>query len=331
MKSIIVRCRLAVRNVTRFITEDVWEMNIPMLRANNEISKGRVRLVHFTKVIKTAIDTFTEESIGVQSVALSYFCTMAIIPFMAVAFAITNGFGLSGILNDFLYSLDIEQDIIDWIMGSANTIIEEAQSGVFGFLSALAFIWLILWMMNRVEKVFNNVWRVRKPENRNFWKSLLVDIGILVLSPFVIIIFFSGTVMYSHVLDIFPKFLGLTEAFRSFLGWVIFYVIIVMVLSVMYKYIPAAKVKYKYAFRAAAIAGLAFTVLQFLYLETQVMVMRINAVYGMLAIIPLFMVWLRMGWLFVLLGAQFSYSIQTNYEQEAEDARLLEETLLVEE
>ena len=84
----------------------------------------------------------------------------------------------------------------------------------------------------------------------------------------------------------------------------------------MYKWIPAAKVKYRYALRAAIIAGIAFTALQYIYIETQLMVTRINAVYGVIAVIPLFMLWLRYVWLIIIYGAQVSNSFQTIYDKE---------------
>jgi len=49
---------------------------------------------------------------------------------------------------------------------------------------------------------------------------------------------------------------------------------------------------------------------QFLYLETQVMVAKQSAVYGVLAAIPLFMIWLNLGWSIILYGAELSYAFQ---------------------
>ena len=147
---------------------------------------------------------------------------------------------------------------------------------------------------------------------------------ILILSPFVILILYSGTIVYSHILDLFPKWMGVSDAISSLLGWVIAAAVTVMIFSAMYKFIPAAKVEYRYALKSAMLAGVAFTILQYLYLETQVMVMRQNAVYGTIAAIPLFMMWLRYGWLIILLGAQISYSFQTvdglETDNEIEDA-----------
>ena len=78
----------------------------------------------------------------------------------------------------------------------------------------------------------------------------------------------------------------------------------------MYKFIPAARVRTRPAFKAALIAGIGFTAVQYLYLETQVMVVKQSAIYGFLAALPLFMIWLNLGWTIVLYGAELSYSFQ---------------------
>ena len=112
--------------------------------------------------------------------------------------------------------------------------------------------------------------------------------------------------VYSHVLDLIPNSIGVTDKIKSFLGWVIFGGVAVMTLSAMYKFIPATHVNYRFALKGALWAGIAFTIFQYLYLETQVLVTNINAVYGAVAALPLFMMWL-----IILYGAQFSYSFQT--------------------
>ena len=72
------------------------------------------------------------------------------------------------------------------------------------------------------------------------------------------------------------------------------------------------------ALSAALISSLAFTVVQYLYMETQMFVSRMNAVYGVFAAIPLFMVWLNIGWFIILLGSELSYVFQNvdNYPLE---------------
>lgn len=317
-KNIIFKIQTYVRWGSKFVSHDIWHFNL------DEFSKARARFIRDLKVVIDALRNFADEKIGFQSVALSYFCTLALVPMVAVAFAVTSGFGLENVLRDALYSADIDQKVIDTLMTAASNIIQASKSGVFGVLTALSFVWLVIWMMNRVEKVFNNVWHVRKPRRKAF-KSYGVDIIIMILIPFVVLIFFAGTVVYSHVLDLIPNSLGVSEKIKSFLGWIIFGAVAVMTLSAMYKFIPATYVEYRFALQAALWAGIAFTILQYLYLETQVLVTNINAVYGAVAALPLFMMWLRFGWLIILYGAQFSYSFQMVHKQEEEARQSLSE------
>ncbi|MGN0202611.1 MAG: YihY/virulence factor BrkB family protein [Candidatus Cryptobacteroides sp.] len=313
----INRTKAFIRRAKVFFNREIWNIDL------SDFGKAKAMLLKDVKILLLTLDTFAERAIGFQSVALSYFCAMAFVPFIAVAFAITGGFGLGDKLKDMLLSLDVGKELIGTLLDASDKIIASATNGLFGLISALMFIWLVIWMMMRVEKVFNNVWGVRNPD-RPFFKSLGVDIAILILSPFIILLLYSGTIVYSHILDLFPKWMGVSDAISSFLGWVIAAAVTVMIFSAMYKFIPAAKVGYKYALKAAVLAGIAFTILQYLYLETQVMVMRLNAVYGTIAAIPLFMMWLRYGWLIILLGAQVSYSFQTvnglESESEIEEA-----------
>ncbi|MBQ6185695.1 MAG: YihY/virulence factor BrkB family protein [Bacteroidales bacterium] len=293
-----------VRWLRKFLGHDIWQFNL------SELSKAQALFIRDLKVVLDALRNFADEKIGLQSVALSYFCTLAAVPLVAVCFAVTSGFGLENVLRDALYSADISQTVIDTLLTAASNIINASKAGLFGVITALSFVWLVIWMMNRVEKVFNNVWHVRKPK-RKALKSYGIDIIIMILIPFVVLIFFAGTVVYSHVLDLIPNSIGVTDKIKSFLGWVIFGGVAIMTLSAMYKFIPATHVNYRFALKGALWAGIAFTIFQYLYLETQVLVTNINAVYGAVAALPLFMMWLRFGWLIILYGAQFSYSFQT--------------------
>ncbi len=310
---IIFKIKTYFRWLSKFFGHDIWHFNM------EDLSKANARFIRDAKVVINVFKNFADEKLGFQSVALSYFCTLAVVPLVAVSFAVTSGFGLENVLRDALYSADINQTVIDTIMNSASNIIDASKSGVFGIITALSFVWLVIWMMNRVEKVFNNVWHVRKPQ-RKALKSYGMDILIMILIPFVVLLFFAGTVVYSHVLDLIPNSIGISDKIKSFLGWLIFAGVAVMLLSVMYKFIPATKVEYRFALKAALWAGILFTILQYLYLETQVLVTSINAVYGAVAALPLFMMWLRFGWLIILYGAQFSYTFQM-FHQEEEEAR----------
>ena len=267
------RVRHTLNKSKKFFAEDIWQINL------EELSRFKASTIKYTKILILTLKTFSAQKIGFQAVALSFFGTMAVVPFIAVTFVLTGGLGLADKLKELLYAnFSDSQEVIDMVLGFADNIITTAQSSTMGLVSALLFIWLIFWMMFSVERVFNNVWKVHK--SRNIFKRFSFYILILTISPFIIMLFFSGSIIYSNLLESIGLDIKSMESFSSFLGWVIFYIVATFTFSAMYKFIPNARVMYSNALRSAAIAALAFTLLQYLYLGTQVFVTRLNMVYG---------------------------------------------------
>ena len=286
-----------------FFSEEIWEMEL------EELSKAKARFIKYVKVAIITAKTYAQQKIGPQAVALSYLSVMALVPFLAIVFAITGGLGFDGLLKDFMYeNFSSNQGVIDTVLSFSQNIIDTAQSGWMGFFNALLFLWIIYRLMAGVESAFNNVWKVNS--NRSLVRRLSYYLLILILSPFVILVLFSGSFVYTNLLD----YMGLNIIEFSFIkkviSWLLFIVVAALTFSAMYKFIPKYDVEYGVAFRAAVFAAVAFTGMQFLYLETQLLVTRLNGVYGTFAAIPLFMVWLNISWNIILMGAELSYAFQ---------------------
>lgn len=286
-----------------FFNEDIWQMEL------EELSRAKARFIKHMKVLLITIKTFSAEKIGFQAVALSFFSTMSVVPFIAIAFAVTGGLGLADKLASLMYAyFDNSQQVIDTVLGFAQNIINTAQSSSMGLVSALMFAFIVVWMMLNVEKVFNNVWRVQS--SRHILKRLSIIIPMLLVTPFVVLVFFGGSILYSNVLTNLGLDVEQFSIIKNILTWVLFGIVAALTFSAMYKFIPNAKVNYSEAFRAAFITAIPFTLVQYTYLETQVFVSRLNNIFGAFAAVPLFMVWINMGWFIILFGAELSYAFQ---------------------
>ena len=305
----IVRKTYRLKN---FFRNDIWTMEL------EELSKAKARFIKYVKVMLITIKTFANEKIGFQAVALSFFSTMSVVPFIAIMFAITGGLGLSDKLKELLYAyFNNSQQTIDTVLGFADNIINTAQSSAMGLVSAMMFAFIVIWMMLNVERVFNNVWRVRR--SRNIFKRLSFILALVILSPFVVMVFFAGSFVYSNALEYLGLDIAGLTAFKTMLTWLLFAVVASLVFSAMYKFIPNAHVMYGSAFRASVPAALAFTLVQYLYLETQVFVTRLSAIFGAFAAVPLFMVWINIGWFIILIGAELAYAFQNVDSYNIED------------
>lgn len=310
-----------VNSVVQFLFVDIFRLDFSQLKS------WQRRLAKDGQIVMLMLQKYSTQRIGPQATALSYQMTMSVVPFLAIIFFVSSSVGLEKTVMDLLQTYITDERLLDMLTGAANTIVRTARSGLFGVVSIASFVWIVIWLMFRVQNVFTDIWRRDEVTDRilsfkkgfldpvkvgNVWnfRRILVIIGILILSPFVLILFFSGSVMYSNILKLVLPDSAFSDVLRTVLGWLTFGVISIVIITVMYKYIPAAKVRVRHAFNAAVYSGIAFTVLQYLYLETQLMVTKLNAVYGVVAALPLFMVWMNFGWMIILYGAALCYAMQ---------------------
>lgn len=288
-----------------FFSEEIWQLEM------EELSKAKARFIKYVKIALITAKTYAQQKIGPQAVSLSYFSVMALVPFLAIVFAVTGGLGLDDQLRELLYNnlgTAGNQHFIDTVLSLAQNIIDTARSGWMGLLNALLFLWIIFRLMAGVESAFNNVWKVSN--SRSIVRRGSYYLLILLLSPFVILVLFSGSFIYTNVLENIGLDLQAFSFIKKLLSWLLFIAVASLTFSAMYKIIPNHKIKYGIALRAAVFAAVAFTAVQFMYLETQVFVTRLNGVYGTFAAIPLFMIWLNISWNIILMGAELSYAFQ---------------------
>ena len=286
----------------RFISEDIWEMEM------EELSRAKARFIKYVKVLIITVKTFSQQKVAPRAIALSYLSMMAVVPFLALVFGITGGFGLSDTLKEFMAVNITSSESVDAVMQFAQNIVSTAESGWIGFFSALLFVWIIFRLMINIESAFNVVWKV--DEKRSIMRRFVFYVAILLIAPFIIFVMFAGGFVYSNALDYMGLNLEEFSFIKKTISWALFVIIAAFTFSAMYKFIPNYDVKYSNALRAAFYAALAFGALQFFYLGTQLLVSRLNGIYGTFAAVPLFMIWLNLSWNIILIGAEVSYAFQ---------------------
>jgi membrane protein len=308
-----------IKNVSgKLFGDQLWELNVESL------SGAKRRMVRFIKLVRITFNEFAENRMGFQCVALSYFSALAVVPLAAFIFAVGGGLGLDDKLSTFVHNiLPSNPEFIDTVLDKAGNILHIAQSGIVGIIGAFAFLWTIIWLFFQVERVFNNVWGIRKIPRKLYTRFSFYFLA-LFLTPFIVLIFGAGIAIYSNITSLVGIRVHIAEVsgFMTFLGWVVFYAVTVLTFSAMYKFIPAPKVYYRNAFIAAMVSGFVFVLFQFMYLKTQIFMTRLNAVYGVLAAIPLFLIWLNYSWQIVIYGAQLCYGIQNVDSYQIPEGRL---------
>lgn len=299
MNLFIARIKDFISSIVRFFTKGLWTLDF------SELGRITRRWAKYLQAIVLSARGFTNERIGREAIALSRFSTLAVVPMVAVIIFIASGFGFDKMLADMLHSsFPTSNQLIDVILGWADNIVKATEKGAFGWISSGAFLWTILWLMINVGIAFNRIWQVKN--SRKIWKRIVVFFTAILLSPFVLLLFLTGWAYYARFIGLLNGHLGAFSFITTNLFWVVVYGVVIVALSLMYKFIPHTKVRYGAALRASFTSGLLFVLLQYLYLGTQLMVTRLSAVYGALAFIPLFMIWMNFCWQIILFGAELS-------------------------
>lgn len=296
----------------KFITEDIWKLEI------DDFSKAKRKFIKYLKVTIITVKEAGANHLGTYAFSLSFFSTMAMVPFVAVAFAITQGFGLKEYLQELLLeSFSSNKDMVQLIIQFAENIVTISQQDAFGIASLCFFIGTILWLILNVEKCFNRIWKAER--GRSLARRFLYYMGILAVAPLVMTMFLSVSLVFTRTLNSYGFGIEFLASAGRFIQWVAFYGILSLFFTILYKYVPNVKVRFSAAFFAALIAALSFVVWQYLYVETQVFVSRMNTVYGAFAAIPLFLLWMNVSWTIILYGAEVSHAYQYVSSYTSED------------
>lgn len=291
------------RWLAAFLAEDLWRLNL------EDLGRARARLLRYLKVAVITARSAGKDKLGLYSVSLSYFSALSVVPLAAVAFVVTGGLGIQKRFQELLLEyFSGSKEVLQWIIRFADNIVASSKQGLFGVISFLLFLWIIIWLIINIEKAFNDIWKSERA--RSLARRFLYYLGILIVLPFIIFIFLSVMLVFNNALDSIGFGLRYFNSAGFVLQWLLFYSVIALVFTVMYKYIPNVKVNLSAALNAALIAAFAFAVMQYLYMETQLMVSRLNAVYGAFAAIPLFLIWMNISWTIILTGAEISHAFQ---------------------
>lgn len=288
-----------------FIARDVWRLD------PSSFGSRRANAFKYVKVTFLLGRNASRQKIGLRGVALAFFSIMALVPGVALAFAVTNGFGFGEKLEQLLLSyFSQSEELVQVVLGYANNILAVTSNGGFGIITFLSFIWLVFWLMIQVEDAFNYVWKYTV--SRPFWKRVGVYVALSLLLPFVIIMFLATALMFTNGNGLVALLVNIPfwNRISGFLSWLIIYAVTAFVLSLMFKFIPAPQVRYGDAFRAALITAVVFCLFQSVYVAAQVAFNRWNSIFGAVAAVPFLMVWLNMSWQIVLYGAELCYAFQ---------------------
>ncbi len=261
------------------------------------------------------------------SSSLSYTSLIAIVPLFVIGLAIFSAFpGFTTIkeqFQDFIlknFVPDIGQEISQYFVSFLNASAQVTTIGVVGL--AVTSIMLL----STIENSLNFIFKVYKP--RNIKTKITLYWTVITLGPILLGAAFSLRSYLFTLQNLMPEELSNS----MYLSQMIPNLITMLVLVMVYVLVPNKKVKISNALVGAFIAVLLFWVLRKSFGILVIENATYKTLYGALAALPVFLIWMYLAWSVVIFGAVVTAALEEYQAIEAENAeenkRLEEKTPL---
>jgi membrane protein len=257
-------------------------------------------------LLRFAARRLDEERLPQVAGSLTFTTVLGLVPLLTIALALFTAFPL---FNTFRASL--ETYFSDHLMPKAiaNTVLDylnqfASKSMRLSAVGAVALVFTSLAMMSMIDRVFNRIWRVTTP--RPLLQRILVYWALVTLGPLLIGISLSTTsYLFSAtgtaVLHV--RFVG--DFFYSLLSLLL----TTGAFSLLYVAVPNRPIAWKDALAGGALAGLAFEIAKRIFAMYVTKFPTYTIVYGSVAAIPIFLLWIYMFWMITLVGALFAAAL----------------------
>ncbi len=297
-------------------------------------------LIQLIRAIIITVKEFQKNNLSLRAGALTYTIMLSLVPVLAMSTAVVKGLGGGDQLREVAYSyiatLENAPSMLSMPNAKGNSnnnensketetseLTAQLRSGVdqvfdyvdrtnfatIGSFGVAGIMLSVILVLSHIETAMNAIWKVKK--GRSILRKISDYLTLLVLVPITINIAFAASAFLKHpALASKVDFLIPFPFLQTLIFQFIPVVFIGLTLYIIYLFFPNTKVKTAPALFAALIAGFCWFTVQNIYIVLQVGVTKYNAIYGSFATLPLFLVWIYLGWVFILAGAQFAYGLQ---------------------
>jgi membrane protein len=263
----------------------------------------RHRVLAFIRfTVQRFIDDRCQQSAG----ALACTTLFALVPLTAA---------LVGLLSGFPAFAEWQERITNFIF---ENFVPATGEAVRGYLTQFAdnankatalgvFILIVstLMLMLSIEDAFNRIWRV--PKGRPVGMRFIVYWAVLSLGPALIVValaisaYLLALPLFGDVEALYPVRTNLIGLLPFLIEWT--------ALTAAYWLIPNRSVHLRHAALGALVAALLFEAAKRAFSWYVVSGANYQQVYGALAVVPIFILWIYFSWVIVLLGASLTASM----------------------
>ncbi len=265
-------------------------------------------LKHLWRFIGMVVTHFIRNGGTQNAAALTYTTLLSLVPLMTVMLALLAVLPISAQvtaeINGFLFN--------NFVPAAGEVVQQHLQTftSKAGRLSGLGFIFLVvtaLMLMGTIERSFSTIWRITS--KRRLFNTILVYSAILSLGPTLIVTSVVATsyfVSLPYISDAVQRVSFATVLMPVFVSALAF--------TMLYSVLPNQRVLFKDALLGGVVAALLFEGAKRGFALYLTLFPTYELIYGALAAVPIFLIWVYLSWLVTLLGAEVTYCISIYHD-----------------
>ena len=248
---------------------------------------------------------FLDDRLFEAAGALAYTTVFALVPLSMVVFGVLSAFPAFEDWSDTLTTYVFT----NFVPSAARQISQyvDVFTGNIGKLTTAGVIALVLSLMitlNGIETAFNRIWRVRTARPK--LGRILVYWTVLTL----------GTLVAAASLALSTRFFALS-VFSTVPGRLLEEAILrlapmaieLLAFATIFRVVPHRTIKWRHAVAGAVLSALLFELVKWGIGQYIGSFGSYQKIYGPLAFVPIFLLWIYLGWVSILLGASFAASM----------------------
>ena len=251
-------------------------------------------------LLRFARRRLNEEKLPQVAGSLTFTTTLALVPLLTIVLAIFTTFP---VFSNFRVALEayfvqtlMPKAIANTITGNLTQFASKAKS--LSAVGAVALVMTSAAMMNMIERAFNQIWRVR--DVRPIAQRITMYWALITLGPLLFGLSLTATsqlFMATSALTSMSPFLSALFYTAASVG------LTTGAYTLLYMTVPNRFVDWRDAVWGALVAAVAFEIAKRLFAMFVSQFPTYAIIYGALAALPLFLLWIYLSWMITLVGA----------------------------
>ncbi|VFN02373.1 MAG: membrane protein [Candidatus Kentron sp. G] len=249
---------------------------------------------------------FTNDRCPESAGALAYISLLSLVPLMSVGFTLFTAFpafeGFTEKVQNFIFS-NLVPASEEAMKEHMRNFVEKASALTLPGLIALLITALL--SMAAIERTFNTIWKVRR--RRNPIETFVIYWAVLTVGPILI----GVSLMVTSYIASLPFFSDAANApdgpgilFRS-----LPFLATAPAFALLYGIVPYQRVPIRHAVAGGILAAALFELAKKGFTLFVTYFSTYQTIYGALATLPIFLIWIYLSWLVTLFGAEFTYCL----------------------